>query len=412
MKLNKIIAFLFISYLFYGCNNKRNNHTSFDVKIINVNPTKSDEFINLSEIADSIKCIKLQMDSGEVMGRVREVIIKKKYIYAVDITQQAVFLFDKEGKFVSKLKKKGQGPGEYLHLGPIFINEDESYIEVVNYKGGKQSVIKYQNPSFDYIETTYSYPNISANSVKRHDGLYYFAIRQIDNEINGENTNGELVIYDNKNKFKVLFDKKIETDRNYFSMTSECFSRNNKDELFFSPMYGNTFYQLNGWEAIPILKVDFGKYNMNESVGLQSTKKQMEYIQNMNNVASFPVLNINDDNILSFSYYFKQSNTQRWLKESDFRQYIKFKKSGKAYNAKRIKNDLSVFPDRIYISSYFFGCVHEVRHENYLVDIIIPSFYFNDTDEKANIEGLGEISADSEPIIVMMKLKKELFKKT
>lgn len=408
MKQNKIIALFFILYLFYGCNEKNKNAFS-DVEIINVNPVESDEFINLSEIADSIKCIKLQMDSGEVMGRIREVVIKERYIYAVDLTQQAVFVFDKEGRFVSKLNKKGQGPGEYLHLGPIFIDEDESYIEVVDYKGGKQSLIKYQNPSFDYIETTYSYPTISANSVKRHDGLYYFAIQQIDNEINGKNTNGELVIYDNKNKFKVLFDKKIETEHHYFSMTSECFSRNNKDELFFSPMYGNTFYRLSGWEAIPILKVDFGKHNMSESVGLQSTKKQMEYMQNMNNVASFPVLNINDDDILSFSYYFKQSNTQRWLEENDFRQYITFKKSGKAYHTKRIKNDLSVFPDRLYISSYFWGCVHETRYKDYLVDIIIPSFYFKDIDEKVNVEGLGEISADSEPIIVLMKLKKDLF---
>ena len=38
---------------------------------------EADEFIPLSEIADSIKCIKLQIDSGDVMGRIREIIIKK-----------------------------------------------------------------------------------------------------------------------------------------------------------------------------------------------------------------------------------------------------------------------------------------------------------------------------------------------
>lgn len=394
-------------YAFYGCN-IRNSQTSSEIEIINIHPMEADEFIPLSEIADSIKCIKLQIDSGDAMGRIREIIIKKKYIYAVDISQQVIFVFNKEGLLVTKLNKKGRGPGEYSRIGPVFIDDDESYIEIVNYTGGKQSILRYKNLSFDYINTTLSYPDISANSVKRHKGLFYFAIQQIDNHINDKDTNGDLVICDSENNFKVLFDKKIITERHYFSMTNECFSINNKEELFFSPMYGNRFYQLKDWEAIPLFQIDFGTYNMSEFVGLQSTREQMEYIRNMNHVASFPVLNIYDDRIFAFSYYFKESDTERWIKESDFRQYVKFKKSKKVYHAKMIKNDLSVFPDRLYISSYFFGCVHQVLHEDYLVDIILPDLYFNDMDEKVYVEGLGEISADSDPIIVMAKLKNDL----
>lgn len=394
-------------YAFYGCN-IRNSQTSSEIEIINIHPMEADEFIPLSEIADSIKCIKLQIDSGDAMGRIREIIIKKKYIYAVDISQQVIFVFNKEGLLVTKLNKKGRGPGEYSRIGPVFIDDDESYIEIVNYTGGKQSILRYKNLSFDYINTTLSYPDISANSVKRHKGLFYFAIQQIDNHINDKDTNGDLVICDSENNFKVLFDKKIITERHYFSMTNECFSINNKEELFFSPMYGNRFYQLKDWEAIPLFQIDFGTYNMSEFVGLQSTREQMEYIRNMNHVASFPVLNIYDDRIFAFSYYFKESDTERWIKESDFRQYVKFKKSKKVYHAKMIKNDLSVFPDRLYISSYFFGCVHQVLHEDYLVDIILPDLYFNNMDEKVYVEGLGEISADSDPIIVMAKLKNDL----
>ena len=388
--------------------NIRNSQTSSEIETINIHPMEADEFIPLSEIADSIKCIKLQIDSGDAMGRIREIIIKKKYIYAVDISQQVIFVFNKEGLLVTKLNKKGRGPGEYSRIGPVFIDDDESYIEIVNYTGGKQSILRYKNLSFDYINTTLSYPDISANSVKRHKGLFYFAIQQIDNHINDKDTNGDLVICDSENNFKVLFDKKIITERHYFSMTNECFSINNKEELFFSPMYGNRFYQLKDWEAIPLFQIDFGTYNMSEFVGLQSTREQMEYIRNMNHVASFPVLNIYDDRIFAFSYYFKESDTERWIKESDFRQYVKFKKSKKVYHAKMIKNDLSVFPDRLYISSYFFGCVHQVLHEDYLVDIILPDLYFNDMDEKVYVEGLGEISADSDPIIVMAKLKNDL----
>lgn len=407
MKLKKTIALFLLICPFYGCDN-RHNRAASEMEIIQIDPMQADEFIPLSEIAESIQCVRLQVDSGDVMGRIREIIIKKKHIYAVDISQQAIFVFDKEGRLVAKLNKKGQGPGEYLRIGPVFIDEDESYIELVNYTGGKQSILRYKNLTFDFMGAISSYPDISANSVKRHNGLFYFATQQIDNKINGEDTNGDLIVCDNEDNFKVLFDKKIETGHHYFSMTSECFSKNNKGELFFSPMYGNIFYQLNDRDAVPLFQIDFGTYHINESVGLQSTKEQMEYIRKMNRVAAFPVLNIYDDRIFSFSYYFKQSDTERWMNEGDFRQYITFRKSKKVYHAKAIRNDLSTFPDRLYLSSYFFGCVHEVLHEDYLVDVIVPDLYFHDTDEKVYVEGLGEVSADSDPIVVMMKLKENL----
>jgi hypothetical protein len=93
--------------------------------------------MNLSEIVDSINCIKLQIDSNDLMGRVREIIIKKKYIYAIDISQRIIFVFDKTGKFVSKLNKRGEGPDEYLSMGPVFIDDNEEYVELINYRSEK-----------------------------------------------------------------------------------------------------------------------------------------------------------------------------------------------------------------------------------------------------------------------------------
>lgn len=47
--------------------------------------------------------------------------MKDKYIYAIDIMQKAVLVFDKKGNFVSKLDKRGQGPEEYNTIGPPYI---------------------------------------------------------------------------------------------------------------------------------------------------------------------------------------------------------------------------------------------------------------------------------------------------
>jgi hypothetical protein len=171
-------------------------------------------------------------------------------------------------------------------------------------------------------------------------------------------------------------------------------------------MYDNTFYQLKSGEAYPIFAVDFGKYGINNDIGLESTRKQMKYIQNINNLASFPVLNINNEDIVSFSYYFKQDKNERMYREEDFRQYIKIRKDNKVYHVKKIKNDISDFPSHVYISSYFFNCVHEVWHENCLVDIVLPNYYLPNTGlEKIFVEGIGEITEEDDPVIIMMKLK-------
>jgi hypothetical protein len=138
----------------------------------------------------------------------------------------------------------------------------------------------------------------------------------------------------------------------------------------------------------------------------------MKYLkEEMEGVASFPVLNINNADIMSFSYYFKDKNCEhnkkKWMfQEADFRQYIKLKKDNKVYHVKTIKNDISNFPSQVYISSSFYSPNHEVWYEDYLIDIILPHKYFlNSEVEKIFVEGLGEITEDDDPIVVMMKLK-------
>ena len=60
----------------------------------------------------------------------------------------------------------------------------------------------------------------------------------------------------------------------------------------------------------------------------------------------------------------------------------------------------------VYIPVPYY-CPYESWHEDYLVDIIFPNYYFSGDiqEEKCFVEGLGEITSDDDPIIVMMKLK-------
>jgi hypothetical protein len=332
----------------------------------------------------------------------------------VDNSQQMIFVFDKTGKFVSKLDKRGEGPNEYTYIEAVFIDDSEEYIEVID--ASKKHKLKYTNISFELIETVPVF-HIRYCKYRKSYGFYYFATLQLDNVIDDKITNAGLLVIDDKNiddknNLKILFDKNIETNRFYFYPIGECFAQNAQNELFFSNMYDNTFYRLDAGDAYSVYTVDFGKYGIdNKHVGALSTREQMDYLCDMKGLAYLPVLNLNNSNIMSFSYYFKQKEVNRgeWFisQEKDIRQYIKIKDT--VFHTNKIKNDLTSFPDRLYICSYLHGLYrHEVWYEDYLVSITATNEYFADSDvEKIFVEGLGEITSDEEAIIVvLMKLKK------
>ncbi len=377
-------------------------------EIINVNPNEATEEVKLSEIADSVKCIKLETGPECVMGKLHSIIIKRKYIYAWDASQQTVFVFNRNGKFVAKLDKQGRGPDEYLHIGAVFIDEDEEYVDIINSVSDNTSIMRYSNLTFNLLEKQ-PMPKISANTCRRMGDTYYFATQQIENRVDGNNTNaGILVVKDGKVE-GALFDKQIVTHNSSFSPNSESFTINNNNELFVSVMYDNTFYQLDDMNAYPRFTIDFGKHGIDNLIGLKPLGEQIEYIKKINGLASFPVLTVNNTEIMAFSYYFKQENKDRMFRESDFRQYIRLKKNSKIFHTKRIKNDITPFPEKIYLSSYFFQVAHEVWEKDYLVDIILPQYYFSPNGKtQINVEGIGLFSIEDNPIIVLMKLKKEL----
>jgi hypothetical protein len=399
--LRSIIYLICLVLIKYSCSPKHEQATG---ELIRIDPNLAVEEINLSEFIDTIIYIKLQTETNDILGRVLTIDIKDKYIYASDWAQHRIYVFDKDGKFISKLDKRGKGPGEYPFLSCHVIDDNEEYIELLPLF--KDRFLKYRNLSFDLIEE-YSMFNITHNSVRKVDDTYYFATQQMDNWYDNEKTNADLFIARNGKIVKTLFNKTIYTGGSIYCPNVESFTRNNLGELFVSLMYNNTFYQLRDLDAHPIFTVDFGKYGIDNSIGLKSLEKQIEYLESSTALASFPVLNINNANVLAFSYYFKRNNTKLPHLE-DLHFYIEFKNSDKIFHTRRIKNDITDFPNEVLICTYnYIG--HEVWYKDYLVDIVEPARYLSQNNKSRKyVKGLGEITTNDNPIIILMKFKDDL----
>jgi len=164
-------------------------------------------------------------------------------------------------------------------------------------------------------------------------------------------------------------------------------------------MYRDTVFRLDDFQAFPHLIFDFGEYILDPEIKNLSTKDQLDIIHgNLENKVTFPVLNADNEHILAFSYYFKNGLV------NDTHQYVKFKSNDKIFHTKQFVNDLTDFPNKIFISSYYTGIKHEIWYKDQLVDIILP-IYSMDGRKEFDSEDLGMIKIEDNPIIALMKPK-------
>jgi hypothetical protein len=118
-KLNKYkTVIVFVSIFVYSC---KENITQPDVIKIDVSQAKPGL---LSEIVDSISSIQLETTDECLIASIGLLKYHDRHYYIYDIRAKTIYIFNETGKYVSKLCKYGQGPGEYLGLNNFTIDSD------------------------------------------------------------------------------------------------------------------------------------------------------------------------------------------------------------------------------------------------------------------------------------------------
>lgn len=117
-----------ISFLSYSQNPMKRSLVDIDV---NPNRNIAGE-LKLSDFAESIEYIPLETKDKCLMTNIRRYDISDNYIVAVCGKTEIVYLFRRNGRFISQLGATGGGPGEYLG-GPsaVFIDEQKKHIMIV-----------------------------------------------------------------------------------------------------------------------------------------------------------------------------------------------------------------------------------------------------------------------------------------
>lgn len=127
--MKKIVFLLYILILVICC--KDHNEGNANIYTITADIDQENR-ISLFDIAAKVRLIPLETNDESLIAHITKIIIDRNKIYIYDRTQNEIFLFDKNGKFLSKINQKGRGPNEYMAITDLRINPFSKQLEVLD----------------------------------------------------------------------------------------------------------------------------------------------------------------------------------------------------------------------------------------------------------------------------------------
>lgn len=324
----KYIILFITAFLFSGCAHKKEKNKN--TKVISCD-LKNFEDVDFQVLLDSVRYIKLETDSNCLISNVEKTIYNEDYFYLLTSTQNAIFVFDKFGKYITKLERQGGGPEEYVMISDFTIDPKKRTLTVLDASQNKLLVYNLENWTF---HKSISLSLFLRNILALENGVGYigFDVRQGLYKIDGETSDIKECIKGYK------LDLSIQ-DIGYLYLID-------KKAGFFSP-YNNTIYHYKEGKFKPAYKL---KYNQSTPADVKK-----EYVSS--------------DQPLKAEYPYDCSvglhtETQNWIvqlllnyKTQTANYFLYNKKEDKSFMLKNIRNYQDGLKVESYPSSIMEDCI-------------------------------------------------------
>jgi hypothetical protein len=269
----KITLILFVILLTAQCSvDKKESDKTIDIEA-NVQNFKG---VKLSELAEQIEYIPLQTDSSNMLERISTIDISDKYIFINGLN--SCFLFDRNGKFLSQIGRKGKGPGEYLYPGSVEISGE--YLFVANLK----NILVYNvyNKFIANIDVKTAIGNGNDNFFPLSDSLIILHIRNGSGDEKYKATIYDLksnAIHSFNNYYKY---EKLKPSSNSMDGDAQFYCVGNL--LFYKELFNDTIFRINAvndsYKMKPSYSFHLGKYRYPQSFRSLSSEKKIKEIFN------------------------------------------------------------------------------------------------------------------------------------
>ena len=242
----KQLTAIILTALIWACGAQPQNDSRAlelsDTKIIKIthdtpHPIRADNarVIGMDEMLDMVKSIDyIKLDSSEPVGVIDKMIVTNDKIFIMDsFAAQQIFVFDKTGKLLFRIKNKGRGPKEYISIWDMQVDTIRNEI-LVN----------------DALARSYLYYSTDDGTfLRREKGIANCYLARIDSlsinlQIPGQDFNDDenwaILVSDKDSVLYKGFTPTPLQDNNFAvnSFTYDC-----DGKLLFTPVYSDTVYQ-------------------------------------------------------------------------------------------------------------------------------------------------------------------------
>ena len=217
---------------------------------IQIDSEKSNR-IDILQVVEDVHFTPLETGDNCLIGNVRGMKTDENSFYIMDYGDNAVKMFSKDGKFVSEIGHKGQGPGEHIQISDILINRDT--ISLFAWSGNKKW-IRYSDSNRFLYETDMAFPFNNICQIEDNKYLTYVSNSTVSSE-------SACYLYCIDTNFNLLLrlDPKIPPTDIALAVAQNHFFQNG-EYTFYIKEYCDTIYSIsNDLNIHPKYHLDFGK---------------------------------------------------------------------------------------------------------------------------------------------------------
>lgn len=272
---------------------------------ITINSSKQSE-IKESDFISHIDFIKLETVDESIIGKIDKIEMDDKYIYILDRrAAKTLFVFEKNGKFVRKIGKKGKGPGEYGNIYDFVILDDG---RIVILDLAKNKLLFYNNFNF-----THSVKLIKPiQSLTGEDSYLYFKSLKIKNL-----NDNDLKIVDLN--CKILKEDFPIPDNGIDPVSLNYYFRRYNDSISFLKVWDNKIYRIKGEKILPKYYINFEDKNLTYEEANFLTSKEIKNKARLNSVLfenhRFMYFEfVENEKTLNRALYDKRNHKVKWSK--------------------------------------------------------------------------------------------------
>lgn len=123
-------------------------------------------FLSADSILSEKKIVPLETTDDNIIAQIDKLEIYNDRFYILDKRQNVIFIFNKDGHFLTKIADTGRGPNEYFHINDFHIDDNMIYLLA----GGNRKIMCY-DPEGKLLE---SFPTLHPGANITSDSAYLY----------------------------------------------------------------------------------------------------------------------------------------------------------------------------------------------------------------------------------------------